>query len=78
MADEMQTRRRNGAEQLVRERLAAKPIAIFGSKTSDGLGLPTIGNQADRIVDKLKLPPVDTTGADFTTHSSKTNMLERG
>ncbi|MBF0418485.1 MAG: SIR2 family protein [Magnetococcales bacterium] len=60
MSDNIQTKVRSDAEQLVRECLAANPVVILGSGASVGLGLPTMGQLAERIVEevgKLGLDP---------------------
>lgn len=60
MSNDIQAEVRGAAEQLVRECLAANPVVILGSGASVGLGLPTMGELAERIVDevgKLGLDP---------------------
>lgn len=58
MSDDIQAQVRSAAEQLVRECLAANPVVILGSGASVGLGLPTMGQLAERIVDEVgKLSP---------------------
>lgn len=62
MAGEIQKKLREDAGQLVRDCLAANPVVVLGSGASAGLGLPTMGNLAARIVDevsRLKLSPED-------------------
>ncbi|MGE5506608.1 MAG: SIR2 family protein [Actinomycetota bacterium] len=63
MTDEIQTRVRGSAEQIVRDCLALNPVVILGSGASAGLGLPTMAQLADRIVEnaaKEKLSTEDT------------------
>lgn len=53
MSDDIQAQVRGAAETLVRECLAANPVVILGSGASVGLGLPTMGGLAERIVDEV-------------------------
>ncbi|CCG08601.1 SIR2 family protein [Pararhodospirillum photometricum] len=60
MSDDIQNKVRDDAEQQVRECLAANPVVILGSGASVGLGLPTMGQLAERIVDDVGKLGLDT------------------